>query len=64
MRSQKMDHAIRSQGWAARCVDKPSSHDGRMNGKHILDIHENEAHVRSIPHHPANTEGDKVMGQR
>ena len=50
MRSQKMDHAIRSQGWAAGCADKPSGHGGRMSSGHILDIHESEARARSKPH--------------
>ena len=50
MRSQKMDHTIRSQGWAAGCADKPSGHDKRMSGRQISDIPESEACTRPIPH--------------
>ena len=52
MRSQKMDHAIRSQGWVARSADKPPGHGERMNNRHISDIHESEARARPRPHQP------------
>ena len=47
-----MDHAIRSQGWAARCADKLPGQGGRMSSRQILDIHENEAHARPKHHQP------------
>ena len=52
MRSQKMDHARRSQGWAAGCADKPPGHGGCMSSRHISDIHESEARTRSKHHQP------------
>ena len=50
MRSQKMDHAIRSQGWAVGSADKPPGHDEHMSGRHISDIHENEVRARPRTH--------------
>ena len=45
-----MDHAIRSQGWAAGCADKPPGHDGRMSNGHISDIHKSKACARPRHH--------------
>ena len=45
-----MDHAIRSQGWAAGCADKPPGHGGRMSNRHISDIHKSEARTRPRHH--------------
>ena len=45
-----MAHAIRSQGWVARCVDKPPGHGGCMSSRQILDIYGSEAHARSRHH--------------
>ena len=47
-----MAYAIRSQGWAAECVDKPLGHGGRMSSRQISDIHESEVRVRPRYHQP------------
>jgi len=52
MRSQKMAHAIKSQGWATECADKPPDHDEHMSSRQILDIHGSEAHARPRHHQP------------
>ena len=50
MRGQKMVHAIRSQGWAARCANKSLDHGGRVSSRQISDIHRSEARAR-LRHH-------------
>ena len=66
MRSQKMDHVIRSQGWAAGCADKPPGYGGRMSSRQISDIHESETRARPnvTSLYLANIGGGEVMSQR
>ena len=54
MGSQKMVHAIRSQGWATGYTDKSPDYDGHMSSKQISNLD-----ITSL--YPANTRGGEVM---
>ena len=62
LRSQKMDHAIRSKGWVAGCADKPLGHDGRISSRQISDIHESEAHAKPKCHQPVPSQYKRWWG--
>ena len=69
MRSQKVVHAIRSQGWAVGCPDKSPDHGRCVSSRQISNIHGSEARARSRHHQPVPSQyrrwwgyGSKVRG--
>ena len=64
MRNQKVAHTIRSQGWVAKCVEKPPDHSKRSG--QVLDTGKSQARTRPRLYQPVPSQYRRwcVMGQR